>query len=71
MIIMSEVINMTKFRSVLRKKGYTGRTFAEKCGLGRSIIYKYMCGNREVSYKLACRFAEILGVEPEDLMGDC
>ena len=62
---------MTKFRSVLRKKGYTGRDFAEKCGLGTSIIYKYMCGNRPISYKLARRFAAILDVEPEELMGDC
>ena len=62
---------MTKFRRVLRQKGYTGKAFAQKCGLGNSIIYKYMCGAREVTYKLAVRFAAVLEVEPEDLMGEC
>ena len=61
---------MTKFRRVLHEKGYTGKTFAEACGLGMSIIYKYMCGNRPISRKLACRFAAVLGVEPEDILGE-
>lgn len=62
---------MTKLRRVLKEKGYTGSTFAEACGVGRSIIYKYMCGNRPLSYKIASRFAEKLGVKPEDIMGEC
>lgn len=62
---------MTKLRRVLREKGYTGSTFAEACGVGPSIVYKYMCGNRPLSYKIACRFAAVLRVKPEDIMGDC
>ncbi|MBO4848334.1 MAG: helix-turn-helix transcriptional regulator [Clostridia bacterium] len=62
---------MTKLRRVLREKGYTGKTFAEACGVGRSIIYKYMCGNRPVSRKIAERFAAILKVAPEELMEEC
>lgn len=62
---------MTKFRRVLREKGYTGRTFSEVSGVGCSIIYKYMCGNRPLSYKVAARFAAVLKVKPEDIMGEC
>ena len=62
---------MTKLRRVLKEKGYTGSTFAEAAGVSRSIIYKYMCGNRPLSRKIAGRFAVILGVMPEDIMGDC
>ncbi len=61
---------MTKLRRVLKEKGYTGSTFAEKCGVGRSIIYKYMCGSRPLSRKIASRFAAILEVRPEDIMED-
>lgn len=61
---------MTKLRHVLQEKGYNGRTFSEKCGVGRSIIYKYMCGSRKLSYKIAKRFAAVLGVKPEELLED-
>ena len=61
---------MTKLRRMLREKGYTGKTFAEACGVGRSIIYKYMCGNRPISPKIAARFAAVLKVAPEDIMGE-
>ena len=60
---------MTKFRRILREKGFSGKTFAEACGLGQSIIYKYMSGNRPISLKVAKRFAEVLKVPPEDIMG--
>ncbi|MBO4562637.1 MAG: helix-turn-helix transcriptional regulator [Clostridia bacterium] len=62
---------MTKLRRVMREKGYTGKTFAEACGVGRSIIYKYMCGNRPISEKIAARFAAVLKVSPEEIMGEC
>ncbi len=62
---------MTKFRRLLREKGYTGESFAKACGVGKSIIYKYMCGNRPISDKNAVRFAAILKVKPEDLIGSC
>ncbi|MBR3383104.1 MAG: helix-turn-helix transcriptional regulator [Clostridia bacterium] len=61
---------MTKLRRVMQEKGYNGRTFSEACGVGHSIIYKYMCGSRKLSYKIAKRFAVILGVKPEDLLED-
>lgn len=61
---------MTNFRKVLHEKGFTGASFAKICGVGRSIIYKYMCGNRPLSYKIASRFALLLGVEPEEIMED-
>lgn len=61
---------MTKFRRALQDKGYNGRTFAEICGVGRSIIYKYMCGSRKLSRKTAKRFAALLGMKAEDLMED-
>lgn len=59
---------MTKLRRVLHEKGYNGRTFSERCGIGRSIIYKYMCGSRKLSYKVAKRFAAVLGVDPSELV---
>lgn len=59
---------MTKFRAILREKGYNGRTFAEACGVGQSIIYKYMCGSRKLSKKTAKRFAQILGVRASALL---
>lgn len=61
---------MTKLRFIMRKKGFTGKTLAEACGVGRSIVYKYMCGSRKLSYKVAARFAEVLKVAPGDLIGD-
>lgn len=61
---------MTKFRYVLHRKGYTGKSFAAVCGVGPSIIYKYMCGTRPLSLKVASRFAAILKVKPESLMGE-
>lgn len=61
---------MTKLRRVLQEKGYTGRSFAEACGIGHSIIYKYMCGSRKLSRKTAKRFASVLKVKPEELMED-
>lgn len=59
---------MTKFRRVLQEKGYNGRTFAELSGLGRSVIYKYMCGSRKLSFKTAKRFASLLNVKVSDLL---
>lgn len=59
---------MTRFSAVLKEKGYSGRTFAEAVGLGSSIIYKYMCGSRKLSKKVAVRFAAALGVKAEDLL---
>lgn len=61
---------MTKLRKLLREKGYTGSTFAEKCGIGCSIIYKYMCGNRPISPRIAARFAQVLGVDPSEILED-
>lgn len=61
---------MTKLRYVLRAKGYSGITFAAACGLGKSMVYKYMCGSRKLSLKVAKRLAAVLGVAPEDIMGD-
>ena len=61
---------MTKLRRVIHVKGYNGRTFAEACGMGKSIIYKYMCGNRKLSKKIAKRLAAVLGVKPEEIMED-
>ncbi len=61
---------MTKLRYIMRQKGYTGKSFAEACGVGKSIIYKYMCGSRPISYKNALRFAAVLGVKPEELIED-
>ncbi len=63
--------SVTKFRRILRERGFTVQTFAEVCGVGKSIIYKYMCGNRPISAKNAARFAAILKVKPEDLIGNC
>ena len=59
---------MTKLRRLLREKGYTGESFAAACGVGKSIIYKYMCGYRPISYKNAVRFAAVLRVKPEEIM---
>ncbi len=59
---------MTRFSAVLKKKGYSGRTFAQAVGLGSSIVYKYMCGSRNLSKKVAARFAAVLGVKAEDLL---
>ena len=61
---------MTKLRRAMLEKGYTGRTLAEECGMGRSIIYKYMCGNRKLSRKIARRLALVLGVRTEELLED-
>lgn len=59
---------MTEFGKVLRQKGLTGREFAAKCGLCSSIIYKYMCGSRRLSYRTAAKLAKELGVKPEELL---
>lgn len=61
---------MTNFKSVLRRKGYSGKTFAEAAGISQSIVYKYMCGARPISPKVAARFASILKVRPEELIGN-
>ncbi|MBO4384436.1 MAG: helix-turn-helix transcriptional regulator [Clostridia bacterium] len=61
---------MTNLRRLLKEKGFTGKTFAEKCGVGTSIIYKYMCGNRPISPKLAARFAKVLKVDPSEILED-
>ncbi|MCR5809497.1 MAG: helix-turn-helix domain-containing protein [Clostridiales bacterium] len=62
---------MTRLRRLLREKGFTGKTFAKACGIGHSIIYKYMCGSRPLSPKVAARFAKVLKVAPEELLGEC
>ena len=60
--------SVTKLRRLMRERGYTGDSFAKACGVGKSIIYKYMCGNRPISYKNAARFAAVLRVKPEELL---
>ena len=61
---------MTKLRRVMQEKGFNGKTFAEACGMGKSIIYKYMCGNRKLSRKTAKKLALVLGVSPESILED-
>lgn len=60
---------MTKFKSVLIEKGLTGKQFAAMCGLSRSIIYKYMSNDRKLSQKTASKFAAILCVTEDELIG--
>ena len=61
---------MTKLRQIMQAKGYTGKTLAEACGTGRSIVYKYMCGSRKLSRKIAKKFALVLGVRADELLED-
>lgn len=60
---------MTRLHCVLKQRRLTGKRFAEMCGMSRSSIYKYLSGNRVLSLKTARKFANVLGVEPAELIG--
>ena len=61
---------MTRLRYVSKKMSLTGKQLAELSGMSRSSVYKYLCGDRKLSLKTARRFAAVLGVNAEDLVGD-
>lgn len=60
---------MTRLRYVCKKLSVTGSQLAQRSGLSRSMIYKYLSGNRVLSLKTARKLAAVLDTTPEDLIG--
>ena len=61
---------MTKLRYVLKQLSISGKQLAKMSGMSCSSVYKYLSGNRKLSLKTARKFANVLNVAPEDLVGE-
>lgn len=47
--------------------GYTGEEIAKKVGITKGYYSLLETGNRRITYELALKIANILGVKPDDI----
>lgn len=59
---------MNRIREVLDKKGIRQTWLADKLGKSFSIVNAYVCNRRQPSLELLFEIAEILQVDPKELI---
>ena len=69
-VLNSEAGHLGKRLSMLRKeKGYTQAQLAEKMGIVRALISDYECDRLRPHYEIIIRFAEVLEITTDELLG--
>lgn len=59
---------MNRIKEVLEEKGIKQTWLAEKLGRSFSIVNAYVCNRRQPSLEILFQIAEILQVNPKDLI---
>ena len=65
---MQKIYAMNRIREVLDEKGIRQTWLADKLGKSFSIVNAYVCNRRQPSLELLFEIAEILGVDPKELI---
>lgn len=65
---MQKIYAMNRIREVLDEKGIRQTWLAEKLGKSFSIVNAYVCNRRQPSLELLFEIAEILQVDPKELI---
>lgn len=65
---MHKIYAMNRIREVLDEKGIRQTWLADKLGKSFSIVNAYVCNRRQPSLELLFEIAEILQVDPKDLI---
>ncbi|MCD8094413.1 MAG: helix-turn-helix transcriptional regulator [Bacteroides sp.] len=61
---------MNRIKEVLEERGIKQTWLAEKLGKSLCIVNAYVCNRRQPSLEVLFEIAEILNVEPKELIGD-
>ena len=65
---MQKIYAMNRIREVLDEKGIRQTWLADKLGKSFSIVNAYVCNRRQPSLELLFEIAEILQVDPKELI---
>lgn len=65
---MQKIYAMNRIREVLDEKGIRQTWLADKLGKSFSIVNAYACNRRQPSLELLFEIAEILQVDPKELI---
>ncbi len=65
---MQKIYAMNRIREVLDEKGIRQTWLADKLGKSFSIVNTYVCNRRQPSLELLFDIAEILQVDPKELI---
>lgn len=66
---MQTRINARYIRALLGAKGMKIETLAEACGVSRQHIHNILSG-RSISVDVLVKIAQVLGVDPGDILAD-
>ena len=61
-------MELNRIREVLEEKGIKQTWLAEKLGKSFSMVNAYVCNRKQPSLEILYQIAEILDVEPKDLL---
>lgn len=61
-------MELNRIREVLEEKGIKQTWLAEKLGKSFSMVNAYVCNRKQPSLEILYQIAEILSVEPKDLL---
>lgn len=61
-------MELNKIREILEEKGIKQTWLAEKLGKSFSMVNAYVCNRKQPSLEILYQIAEILGIEPQDLL---
>lgn len=59
-----------RWKQIVRNEGRTLAWLADRAGIGRSLMYKVSCGNREANANFRQRVAAVLGQDEEFLFDE-
>ena len=63
------VVYMNRIKEILEEKGIKQTWLAEKLGKSVSMVNAYACNRRQPNLELLFKIANILQVDPKDLIG--
>ena len=63
------VVYMNRIKEILEEKGIKQTWLAEKLGKSFSMVNAYACNRRQHNLELLFKIANILQVDPKDLIG--
>jgi putative transcriptional regulator len=63
------VVYMNRIKEILEEKGIKQTWLAEKLGKSFSMVNAYACNRRQPNLELLFKIANILQVDPKDLIG--
>lgn len=61
-------MELNRIREVLKSKGIKQKWLAEQLGKSFSMVNAYICNRKQPSLEILYEIAEILGVDPKELL---